>query len=159
VKSSPFAYVAPDTVAGCVAALGEAGDEGKVLAGGQSLLPLMALRLGNPGVLVDVGRIPELARIGVDDDHLVIGATATHTQVAEHAEVVRRAPLLAEVAPLVAHAAIRNRGTFGGSLAHNDPAAEWPALALLLEASVTAVGPAGTRTDVSTSSGASVVVR
>jgi carbon-monoxide dehydrogenase medium subunit len=134
VKPPPFAYVAPDTVEGVVAALAQAGEDAKVLAGGQSLLPLLALRLGRPSVLVDVGRVAGLDGVGVAGDDLVIGAW-----------VARRAPLLAEVAPFVAHAAVRNRGTLGGSLAHNDPAAEWPAVALLLGASVTAEGPDGRR--------------
>jgi len=145
VKSPPFAYVAPDTVEGCVAALVEAGEDAKVLAGGQSLLPLMALRLGRPSVLVDVGRVDGLDRVEVDGDDLVIGATVTHARLGREPEVRRRAPLLAEVAPMVAHVAIRNRGTLGGSLAHNDPAAEWPAVALLLGVTVTAEGPAGRR--------------
>ena len=145
MKSPPFAYVAPDTVEGCIAALVEAGEDAKVLAGGQSLLPLMALRLGRPSVLVDVGRVEGLDRIEVDGHDLVIGATVTHARLGREPEVRRRAPLLAEVAPMVAHVAIRNRGTLGGSLAHNDPAAEWPAVALLLGATVTAEGPAGRR--------------
>jgi carbon-monoxide dehydrogenase medium subunit len=145
VKPPPFAYVAPDTVEGVVAALTDAGEDAKVLAGGQSLLPLMALRLGRPSVLVDVGRVPELGAVSVDGDDLVLGATVTHARVARDPEIARRAPLLAEVAPLVAHAAIRNRGTLGGSLAHNDPAAEWPAVALLLGAAVRARGPGGER--------------
>jgi CO/xanthine dehydrogenase FAD-binding subunit len=146
VKPPPFAYVAPDSVGGVVSALVEAGEDAKVLAGGQSLLPLLALRLGRPSVLVDVGRVPDLDGIRREGDDLVIGATATHTRLGRDPDVVRSVPLLAEVAPLVAHAAVRNRGTLGGSLAHNDPAAEWPAVALLLDATVTAEGPKGRRT-------------
>jgi carbon-monoxide dehydrogenase medium subunit len=145
VKPPPFAYVAPDTVEGAVAALVEAGDDAKVLAGGQSLLPLMALRLGRPSVLVDVGRAAGLDGVRREGADLVIGATVTHARLGCDAEVAALAPLLAEVAPLVAHAAVRTRGTLGGSLAHNDPAAEWPAVALLLGASVRAEGPAGLR--------------
>ena len=129
------------------AALVDAGEDAKILAGGQSLLPLMALRLGRPSVLVDIGRVPGLDAVAVDGDDLVIGAPTTHARLGRDPEVARRAPLLAEVAPLVAHAAVRNRGTLGGSLAHNDPAAEWPAVALLLGASVTAVGTGGARDD------------
>jgi carbon-monoxide dehydrogenase medium subunit len=136
VKPPPFAYVAPDTVEGVVAALAQAGEDAKVLAGGQSLLPLLALRLGRPSVLVDVGRVAGLDGVGVAGDDLVIGAMVTHARLGRDPEIARRAPLLAEVAPFVAHAAVRNRGTLGGSLAHNDPAAEWPAVALLLGASV-----------------------
>jgi aerobic carbon-monoxide dehydrogenase medium subunit len=146
VKPPPFAYVAPDTVAGVVGALVDAGEDAKILAGGQSLLPLLALRLGRPSVLVDMGRVAGLDTIAADGDDLVIGALTTHARLARDPEAAQRVPLLAEVAPLVAHAAVRNRGTFGGSLAHNDPAAEWPAVALLLGASVTAVGAGGPRT-------------
>ena len=146
MKPPPFAYVAPDTVDGVVGALVDAGEDAKILAGGQSLLPLMALRLARPSVLVDMGRVAGLDTIAADGDDLVIGALATHARIGRDPEVARRVPLLAEVAPLVAHAAVRNRGTLGGSLAHNDPAAEWPAVALLLGASVTAVGAGGPRT-------------
>ena len=145
MKPPPFAYVAPDTVEGVVAALAQAGEDAKVLAGGQSLLPLLALRLGRPSVLVDVGRVAGLDGVGVAGDDLVLGAMVTHARLGRDPEIARRAPLLAEVAPFVAHAAVRNRGTLGGSLAHNDPAAEWPAVALLLGASVTAEGPDGRR--------------
>ncbi len=146
MKPPPFAYVAPDTVDGVVGALVDAGEDAKVLAGGQSLLPLLALRLGRPSVLVDMGRVAGLDTITADGGDLVIGALTTHARLGRDPEVGSRAPLLAQVVPLVAHAAVRNRGTLGGSLAHNDPAAEWPAVALLLAASVTAVGPGGTRT-------------
>ncbi len=146
MKPPPFAYVAPDTVDGVVGALVDAGEDAKILAGGQSLLPLMALRLARPSVLVDMGRVAGVDTIAADGDDLVIGALATHARIGRDPEVARRVPLLAEVAPLVAHAAVRNRGTLGGSLAHNDPAAEWPAVALLLGASVTAVGAGGPRT-------------
>lgn len=145
MKPAPFAYVAPETVEGAVAALADAGDDAKVLAGGQSLLPLLGLRLGRPSVLVDVGRVPGLDGVALDGDDLRIGAMVTHARLGRDPDVARHAPLLAEVAPLVAHAAVRNRGTLGGSLAHNDPAAEWPAVALLLGASVTAEGPGGRR--------------
>ena len=145
MKPPPFAYVAPDTVEGAVAALVEAGDDAKVLAGGQSLLPLMALRLGRPSVLVDVGRASGLDGVRREGDDLVIGATVTHARLGRDTQVAEAAPLLAEVAPLVAHAAVRNRGTLGGSLAHNDPAAEWPAVALLTGATANAQGPAGRR--------------
>ena len=146
MKPPPFAYVAPDTVEGVVGALVDAGEDAKILAGGQSLLPLLALRLGRPSVLVDMGRVPGLDSVRLDGDALVLGALTTHARLGRDPEVAGPMPLLAEVAPLVAHAAVRNRGTLGGSLAHNDPAAEWPAVALLLGASVTAVGPAGSRT-------------
>jgi aerobic carbon-monoxide dehydrogenase medium subunit len=146
VKSPPFAYVAPDTLDGVVHHLAEAGDDAKVIAGGQSLLPVLALRLGRPSVLVDVGRVPGLDAVALTDTDVVLGATVTHAAVERDRVVAAHAPLLAEVAPLIGHAAIRTRGTLGGSLAHADPAAEWPAVAMLCDASITARGRSGTRT-------------
>jgi carbon-monoxide dehydrogenase medium subunit len=137
MKPAPFDYVAPATVAEVVAVLAEHGDEAKVVAGGQSLLPMMALRLARPSVLVDVGGVAELRAVS----GLRVGAGATQASL-EGAGVH---PLLDEVLPLVAHPAIRNRGTIGGSIAHADPAAELPAAALLAEASLVAVGAAGER--------------
>jgi carbon-monoxide dehydrogenase medium subunit len=146
VKAPPFAYVAPESVEGVVAALVEGGDDAKVIAGGQSLLPVLALRLGRPSVLVDVGRVPDLDHVTVSPDALVLGATVTHATLERHPLVAAHAPLLAEVAPLIGHTAIRTRGTLGGSLAHADPAAELPAVALLSGAQIVACGPSGRRT-------------
>lgn len=145
MKPPPFAYVAPDDVEGVVAELVEGGDEAKVLAGGQSLLPLLALRLAHPTVLVDVGRVGGLDSTRLEGDELVVGATATHAALGRDPLVRRHCPLLADVVPLIAHDAIRNQGTIGGSLAHNDPAAELPAVALLLGARIVVRGPGGTR--------------
>jgi carbon-monoxide dehydrogenase medium subunit len=146
VKPAPFAYVAPDSVEGVVDALVEAGDDAKVIAGGQSLLPILALRLGRLSVLVDIGRVTGLDTVRVDaDGTLVIGAGVTHAILGRDSVIADRLPLLAEVAPLIAHGAIRNRGTIGGSLAHNDPAAELPAVALLTDATVTVEGAGGRR--------------
>lgn len=145
MKAPPFAYVAPDHLDGVVHALVEEGEDAKVLAGGQSLLPLLALRLARPTVLVDVGRVPGLDAVAVDDAGLVLGAAVTHATLERDPVVAREVPLLAEVAPSIGHTAIRTRGTIGGSLAHADPAAEWPAIAVLLDAAVAVRGPEGSR--------------
>jgi aerobic carbon-monoxide dehydrogenase medium subunit len=145
VKSPPFAYVAPETLDEVVHHLVDAGDDAKLIAGGQSLLPVLALRLGRPSVLVDVGRVPDLDTIEVTDTGVVLGARVTHAELERHRTLAAHAPLLAEVAPFIGHAAIRTRGTLGGSLAHADPAAELPAAVVLCGASITARGPGGTR--------------
>jgi carbon-monoxide dehydrogenase medium subunit len=146
MKPPPFDYAAPDSVDEAVALLASAGDEAKVLAGGQSLLPLLALRLASPSVLVDVGRIDGLGRIEVGADGAVmIGALVRQRAVERDGEMPRWAPLLAQAVPLVGHAAIRNRGTIGGSLAHADPAAELPLVALAAEAVAIVRGPDGER--------------
>jgi carbon-monoxide dehydrogenase medium subunit len=137
MKPAPFDYVAPTAVEEVVGLLAEHGDEAKLIAGGQSLLPMMALRLARPGVLVDLGGVASLRRV----EGASVGAGVTQAAL-EGAGVH---PLLDEVLPLVAHPAIRNRGTIGGSIAHADPAAELPAVALLCEATLVAVGPAGER--------------
>src|SRR3954470_17216363 len=138
LKPAPFDYIAPDSLDGALAALADAGDEAKVLAGGQSLIPLMALRLAQPAVLVDITGVAELARLDRDNGTLTVGAGVRHRTM-ERADLVRQTvPLLAEAMPRVGHAAIRSRGTAGGSLAHADPAAELPAVALALDATFTA---------------------
>jgi len=146
MKAAPFEYVRADSPDAAVAALIQHGEDAKLLAGGQSLLPMMALRLARPGVLVDIGRVEEWAGVSVDAAGVVIGATTTHTVLGRDPVVAQHCPLLASVVPLIAHDAIRNRGTVGGSLAHADPAAELPAVALLLDADLIAEGPAGRRT-------------
>jgi aerobic carbon-monoxide dehydrogenase medium subunit len=134
LKPPVFRYFAPTSVDEALGLLGEYGDEAKVLAGGQSLVPVMNFRLNRPEVLVDINRIPELAGIAGLDGGLRIGAM-TRQRVAERSGLVaERAPLLAAALPHVAHPQIRNRGTVGGSIAHADPAAELPALMLALEA-------------------------
>jgi CO/xanthine dehydrogenase FAD-binding subunit len=138
VKPAPFDYLRPGTLAEALEALRAHGEEAKCLAGGQSLVPLMNLRLSRPGVLVDLNPLRELAYVRPDDGGLVIGAL-TRQRVLERAPLVReRAPLLAEVTPLIGHPPIRTRGTLGGSLAHADPAAEYPAVLLALEGRVRA---------------------
>ncbi len=135
MKPAPFAYFAPMNVVGVLELLDQHGDEAKVLAGGQSLMPLLNLRLARPGVLIDINRIGSLAsfRVGADGG-LVIGALARQRAVERSTEVSARCPLLREATTLIGHFQIRNRGTLGGSLVHADPAAELPAVALALEA-------------------------
>lgn len=144
MKAAPFDYFAPETVDEVVAALAEGGDEAKLVAGGQSLLPMMALRLARPSILVDIGRVTALNRITVDGT-LTVGAGVTQAALERHEAAQAWLPVLADVLPLVAHPAIRNRGTVGGSIAHADPAAELPAVALLCDAQLVARGPAGER--------------
>jgi len=146
VKPPPFRYAAPTTVDEAVALLVEHADaEPRVLAGGQSLVPLMNFRLAQPGHLIDLQRVPELDGIRLDGDTLVIGAMTRQSAVEDSPEVALAAPLLAEAVGFVAHRPIRNSGTVGGSLAHADPAAELPAVALALDADLVAVGPGGLR--------------
>ena len=140
-----FEYVRAESVDHAVSALAEHGDEAKVLAGGQSLLPLMRLRLAAPEVVVDVGRLADLRGVREDGDALVIGALTTHHEVMNNELVRQHARLLAEVTATVADPAVRHRGTFGGSLAHADPAGDLPAAALALDAELVAQGPGGRR--------------
>jgi carbon-monoxide dehydrogenase medium subunit len=145
MKAAPFAYHAPETLAEAIVLLAEHGDEAKVLAGGQSLLPMLAYRLLAPAHLVDIGRVAELAGYAMDDRELRIGAGARQRQLERSAEVGFAFPVLHEAITNVAHAAIRNRGTVCGSLAHADPAAELPATMIALEATMVAQGPRGCR--------------
>jgi carbon-monoxide dehydrogenase medium subunit len=133
-------------VADTVRALAEAGGEGKILAGGQSLVPMLNMRLARPAVVIDLNGVPELgAIVPAAAGGLRLGALVRHADLAASALVRERAPLLAEAARHIGHVAIRNRGTLGGSLAHADPAAELPAAVVALDASVIAVGRGGTR--------------
>lgn len=141
-----FDYARPATVDEAVRTLADAGEDAKVLAGGQSLLPLLRLRLAFPELVVDVGRIPGLRGVREDGDALVIGALTTHHDVVHDPLVRRHAGLLARATQKVADPAVRHRGTLGGSLAHADPAGDLPAVALALDAELVAVGPGGRRT-------------
>lgn len=141
-----FDYVAPTTTAEAVTALGEAGEDAKILAGGQSLIPVLRLRLSFPTVLVDLGRVDELRGVREDGDSLVIGAMTRHSDVLEDPLVRQHAALLAEATATVADPAVRHRGTFGGALAHADPAGDLAAVALALDAELVAEGPGGRRT-------------
>jgi aerobic carbon-monoxide dehydrogenase medium subunit len=146
VKPPPFTYQAPTTLDEALGLLTEHGDEAKVLAGGQSLMPVLAMRLARPDVIVDVNRVPGLADIRHEGDTLTLGAMIRHATL-EHDPVVAAAlPLLSRVAPHIGHFPIRNRGTLGGSLAHADSAAEWPAVAIALDAEIDVANSAGSRT-------------
>ncbi|WP_413760155.1 FAD binding domain-containing protein [Streptomyces sp. MMBL 11-3] len=141
-----FAYARPSSVEEAVRLLAGAGEDAKVLAGGQSLLPLLRLRLAFPELVVDVGRIPGLRGVREEGGTLVIGALTTHHAVVADPLVRRHAGLLAAATATVADPAVRHRGTLGGSLAHADPAGDLPAVALALDAELVAVGPDGRRT-------------
>jgi aerobic carbon-monoxide dehydrogenase medium subunit len=145
VKPSSFEYHAPRTIDEAVALLAELGDGAKVLAGGQSLLPMISLRLAYFDHLVDVGRIPELCGIRTEDAAVDIGATTLDAAVESDQDLATRVPLLARATPLIGHFQIRNRGTVGGSIAHADPSAEYPAVALALDAEVTSISVRGRR--------------
>jgi carbon-monoxide dehydrogenase medium subunit len=145
LKPPPFEYSIARSVEEAVDLLAEHGDEAKVLAGGQSLLPLMSLRLARPAVLVDINPVAGLAGVS-DGAGLELGAMVRHRAAERSAEVRAEAPLVADALRLVGHAAIRSRGTIGGSLAHADPAAELPAVVLALDGEVVATSRRGSRT-------------
>ena len=146
MKPAPFAYVRAETLDDAIRVLDERGDGARVLAGGQSLMATLNMRLSAPEVLVDIGRVPGLAGIEDAGDHLRIGAMTRHVEVETSALVAEHAPLVASAMPHIAHPAIRNRGTFGGSIAFADPAAELPACAVALGARMTIAGKGGRRT-------------
>ena len=143
---APFDYVAPATLDEAVRVLAERGEDAKILAGGHSLIPAMKLRLAQPALLVDLGRIGGLSYIAERPGFVHLGAMTTHHQI-ESSELLRRVcPLLPECAAAIGDVQVRNKGTIGGSLAHADPAADWPAAALALGAQLVAVSPRGERT-------------
>ena len=145
MKLPPVEYEAPTTVAEAIDLLAEHLDEASVLAGGQSLIPLLALRLARPAVLIDINGIADLSGVSAADGRTAIGAM-TREYVAEGSKsVADTVPLLAAALPLIGHEAIRSRGTIGGSLAHADPAAELPAVARALDAEFVVCGQAGVR--------------
>jgi carbon-monoxide dehydrogenase medium subunit len=146
VFPSPFEYQAPASLDEALALLSQHGDRAKVLAGGHSLLPLMKLRLAAPELLIDIGRIPELAGIREADGGLVIGARTTYRMVQESPLVRERFLLVQEAAEVVGDQQVRNRGTIGGALAHADPASDMPAVMLALNAELTLVRQGGRRT-------------
>jgi len=145
VKAPRFAYARPASVAQALALLAEHKDEARVLAGGQSLVPMMNFRVAAPKVLVDINRIAALSGIKIAKDHVRIGALTRHVELERSVDVARHLPLVAQAMPHVAHPAIRNRGTFGGSCALADPAAELPACALALGATFVVAGKKGER--------------
>ncbi len=140
-----FDYIAPRTLGEAMRALAAHGEDAKLLAGGQSLLPLLKLRLAQPGLLIDLGRIPGLNGISRQNGKIVIGALATHTQIDSSKLLKKSCPLLAETAREIGDVQVRNRGTIGGSLAHADPSADWPAAILALGGELRLRGPRGAR--------------
>lgn len=140
-----FDYVRPGSIAEAVSAIGAAGEDGKVLAGGQSLIPVLRLRMAYPSTLVDVGRVSELRGVRDDGDAIVIGAMTTHHEVMHDDLVAQHAPLIAQATATVADPQVRHRGTFGGALAHADPAGDLGAVALALDCEFVCVGPGGER--------------
>jgi carbon-monoxide dehydrogenase medium subunit len=145
VKPAPFEYVVPRTLDEAVDALRAGGSDAKVLAGGQSLIPLLNFRLARPTLLVDLNRVAELTYVAERHGGDAIGAMTRQASIERDFALARRQPLLSEAIGWVGHAAIRSRGTIGGSLAHADPAAELPAVAVCLGAQLTVVGPRGRR--------------
>src|SRR5262245_11019856 len=145
MKPAPFEYVAPRSLNEALDALARGGADAKLLAGGQSLIPLLNFRLAHPTLLVDLNRIPGLAYVRERDRGVAIGAMTRQATVERDNALRETQPLLAEAIGWVGHTAIRTRGTVGGSLAHADPAAELPAVAVCLDAELTIAGPRGTR--------------
>jgi aerobic carbon-monoxide dehydrogenase medium subunit len=146
VIPSAFDYVAPSTVDDAVRALAEAGEDAKVIAGGQSLLPVLRMRLAAPSKLIDLGRVAALRGVREDGDFIVIGSMTTHYDVQRDPLVREHAALVALATDKVADPQVRHRGTFGGSLAHADPAGDLPATAVALDAEMVVHGMDGTRT-------------
>jgi aerobic carbon-monoxide dehydrogenase medium subunit len=141
-----FDYLAPKTIDEAVGLLAQHPDDAKVLAGGHSLIPAMKLRLANPQVLIDIGRIKDLSYIREDGGQIRIGAMTTHYQLESSDRLREICPLLPECAAQIGDVQVRNKGTIGGSLAHSDPAGDWPAAIIALGAEIVVVGAAGERT-------------
>ncbi|MGL5167056.1 MAG: FAD binding domain-containing protein [Afipia sp.] len=146
MKPASFDYVRAESAAHAVQALAAAGGDGKVIAGGQSLMPMMNFRLVKPSVLVDINRIPRLDAVQIRGDKLVLGALVRHRMTATDALIAQHTPVLHHAMKHVAHLTVRNRGTFCGSVCHADPAAEMPMMSLLLNGIVHIVSPRGERT-------------
>jgi aerobic carbon-monoxide dehydrogenase medium subunit len=140
-----FDYIAPKSLAEAIRALADQGEDAKLIAGGHSLLPLMKLRLANPGLLIDISKISGLDGIAQQGDKIIVGALATHYQIESSELLKRRCPLLCQTAHAIGDVQVRNRGTIGGSLVHADPAADWPAAILALGGQLTIKGPKGER--------------
>ena len=145
MKAPAFDYTRPRTADEVFELLRRHGDDARILAGGQTLLATLNMRLSEPRLLIDITALPGLSDIAVRDGRLHIGALVTHTAIEGSALVAEHAPLLAMAAPHIAHRAIRNSGTWGGSLAYGDPAAEWPCCLAALDGTVHVQGPAGER--------------
>ena len=141
-----FEYFAPGSVDEVLELLARHGEDAKILAGGQSLIPMMKLRIASPRYLIDVNRIPSLTGVRQEGHRLVMGALCRHAEIAQSPLVRERLPLMTDAASQTADVQVRNRGTVGGSLAHADPAGDWPAALLALETTVTIAGREGLRT-------------
>lgn len=142
---SNFEYHAPTSIEAALDLINRYGDDCKILSGGHSLIPVLKLRLAAPAAVIDIGRIPGLSGISLDGDRLRIGALATHASIAASALLAQHCPLLSTTAHQIGDQQVRNRGTLGGSLVHADPAADWPAAILALDASITVRGSNGER--------------
>jgi len=140
-----FDYFRPQSLEEAIGLLNQHGEEAKVLAGGHSLVPALKLRLAQPKVVIDIFRISDLNYIREQDGKIAIGAMTTHHVIETSALLREKCPLLAEIAPHIGDVQVRNRGTLGGSLVHADPAADWPAAILALDAELDVVGPNGSR--------------
>ena len=145
MKSPAFSYYEAKDLADAIN-IKKTDDDAVILAGGQSLLPTLNMRLSNPSVLIDIGNINELKKIKVEDSHLIIGAMCSHSQLMNDLVVNEKLPILNKILSQIAHPAIRNKGTHGGSIAYGDPAAELPAFAVLVNAEIILSGPDGERT-------------
>jgi carbon-monoxide dehydrogenase medium subunit len=145
MKPARFSYEAPTSVADALAALAARGAEAKIIAGGQSLAPMMNMRIAQPGHLIDINRVSGLSEIRVEGGHLVCGALMRHADLARHVLAWTHAPMLAYAAGTIGHYAIRQRGTLGGSLAHADPAAQLPLAAVALDARIEIASQTGSR--------------
>lgn len=145
MKPAPFGYAKARSLDEAIGLLGQQPDGVKLLAGGQSLIATLNMRLSEPRLLVDINGLTELSGIRRDNDHLVIGALTRQVEIERSADIARLAPLLSKALPHIAHPAIRNRGTIGGSIAFADPAAELPACLVALRGAFEIVGPTGTR--------------
>lgn len=145
MKSAAFDYVKPKTIDETISLLTQYGDDARVLAGGQTLIATLNMRLSNPALVIDINGLDDLRGIRVHGDTLIIGALTSHSDIEHHPLIKQHAPLLHHAAPHIAHRAIRNKGTWGGSIAYADPAAEWPTCLLALNGVVVAHGPRGER--------------
>jgi carbon-monoxide dehydrogenase medium subunit len=145
MKAPAIDYVRPRSLAEAIDLLARAADEARVIAGGQSLVAMMNLRIASPGLLIDIARLPELAAVAEDDDAVTLGACVTHCAIEDGQVVDPSRGLMPRVAATLGYRAIRTRGTIGGSLALSDPSAEWPAVFVALDAEATLSGPNGRR--------------
>jgi aerobic carbon-monoxide dehydrogenase medium subunit len=143
--SAQFDYASPSTLSEAVALLSQHQEDAKILAGGHSLIPAMKLRLAAPQLLIDIGRIKDLSYIREESGQIRIGAMTTHYQIESSDRLQKICPILPEAASQIGDVQVRNKGTIGGSLAHSDPAADWPAVMIALNAEIVAVGAAGER--------------